>query len=314
MADPQQLTSSSDVRFFGIGAMKAASSWIAQCLIEHPAICFPNVDGREVKELHYFDTRLDRGAPELASFFTHCPPGAVCGEYTPRYLYDTRVPERLAHAAPHAKLIVCLRDPLARALSQYRFNRGIEGATFEEALERIPELIDRGRYHEQLTRYLARFPREQLLITWHEDISTDPVAFMQEIYRFLGIDPTFEPPSAVSSVNETQPLTFRSERLERARQTLRTRLRSLPGRASLIALGRRLGLHRLERSILAANLTEDREGQGVEISAAARHRVLSELYEDMRALEDLTRRDLSAWYSTYLQESSSSSSPAASGS
>jgi len=93
------------------------------------------------------------------------------------------VPERVRALVPDARLVVLLRDPVARALSHYHHEvaLGMEPLTFKAALEAEPERLDgeerrlvqfpgyvsvahqhhsylaRGRYHEQLERWRARF-------------------------------------------------------------------------------------------------------------------------------------------------------------
>ena len=46
----------------------------------------------------------------------------------------------------------------------------------------------RGRYLEQLARYLDRFPRENLLVLRAEDLFEDPAGLMGRLADFLGID------------------------------------------------------------------------------------------------------------------------------
>ena len=46
-----------------------------------------------------------------------------CGEVTPYYLFHPEVPQRIKSQLPDVKLIVLLRDPVERALSQYFHSR-----------------------------------------------------------------------------------------------------------------------------------------------------------------------------------------------
>jgi hypothetical protein len=93
------------------------------------------------------------------------------------------------------RLIAILRDPVDRAYAHYQWERATRDETrsFEDALEweqevLAPELerwfadpqyvsqlplfgrsyVVRGRYAEQLERWLALFPREQLLVLTSE--------------------------------------------------------------------------------------------------------------------------------------------------
>src|SRR5690606_9595554 len=121
------------------------------------------------------------------------------------YLYSERAPERIAAHVPGARLLVVLRDPVERAYSSYLYQvaRGLETApTFAAALaeerrrgaEGWPPVWHyraMGCYAEQLERYLARFPPEQLMVRFHEDLVRGPRAFMREVYAFVGVDPAF---------------------------------------------------------------------------------------------------------------------------
>ena len=49
-----------------------------------------------------------------------------------------------------------------------------------------------GRYAEQLDRYLARFPRDQIRIYIYREHRKDPHGLLRDLYTFLDVDPTFE--------------------------------------------------------------------------------------------------------------------------
>jgi hypothetical protein len=121
------------------------------------------------------------------------------------------VPERIFRAVPGAKLIALLRDPVARAYSQYQHNvrRGKETLSFRDALKREDEILPaehsrvqsdptyrseahhrfsyklRGCYAEQIERYQRFFPKEQLLIVKSEDLFERPQHTLDEVLEFL---------------------------------------------------------------------------------------------------------------------------------
>jgi hypothetical protein len=107
--------------------------------------------------------------------------------------------------------VALLRDPVARALSHYHHEvaLGREPLSFEEAIEREPERLEgelerlgdtryfsrpwwdytylaRGRYAEQLERWLALFPREQLLVLSSERLRADPASSYARVLEHLG--------------------------------------------------------------------------------------------------------------------------------
>ncbi|MFW6174034.1 MAG: sulfotransferase family protein [Elusimicrobiota bacterium] len=207
------------IDFIGIGAQKAATTWIFSCLKEHPEICPPKVGEEEVKELQYFyqkrpDASNDQdrakkskyerhGIKKYKEYFSHCSSGSVKGEFTPDYLFYPEVPELLKKHFPETKLIVCLRDPIQRAYSQYlhEINRTGQSITFEQAIEKESEFIERGMYYQQLKRYYNLFPEENILVLIYENIQDDPQQFIKNIYKFLEIDSNFIPDSVNTRVS-----------------------------------------------------------------------------------------------------------------
>ena len=95
--------------FIGIGASKAASSWIFSCLKEHPEICVSSK-----KEINFFNKpyNYNKGIEHYKSFFKHCPKKSIKGEFTPNYINSTQVPQLIHKHFPNVKIIACLRNPI----------------------------------------------------------------------------------------------------------------------------------------------------------------------------------------------------------
>ena len=143
--------------------------------------------------------------------------GSMVGEASPYYLYHPEVPARLYGLVPEAKLIVILRNPADRAVSQYFHEKrlGHENLSIAEALEAEDERIDhvshlptdaqyktlahishsykrRGLYMEQLKRYVDLVPRENILVLLSEDLFAEPAAVLTEAFGFLGVDADYQ--------------------------------------------------------------------------------------------------------------------------
>jgi hypothetical protein len=203
--------------FLVIGAQRSGTTSLNDYLAEHPAVL-----SAAVKEVQYFHRYYEKGDRWYRSRFPLAVRAAVVrrrtgvipavGEASPDYLFDPRVPARVHAFDPRMKLIVVLRDPVDRAYSQWRMvtRHGHESLLFEDALDReeaelegelerlletdgyrdVPfrtSYVARGRYAEQLERWLALFPREQLLVLLTDELSTDPEGAMSRVARFLGI-------------------------------------------------------------------------------------------------------------------------------
>jgi Sulfotransferase domain len=104
------------VDFVGVGAQRSGTSWLYACLYEHPGICAP------IKELHFFsrERNYERGLDWYLGHFDRCPPGAVRGEFSTSYLYAPEAAGRIRAAFPEVRIMMSLRNPVARAYSQYR--------------------------------------------------------------------------------------------------------------------------------------------------------------------------------------------------
>lgn len=186
-----------------IGAQRAGTTSLYKYLCDHP-----HVGAAYRKEVHYFDRFYDKGWAWYLAHFPQRGQYPVVGEASPFYLFHPEVPHRLRVALPAAKLIVLLRNPIDRALSQYHQKRRKqnEDLGLEEALAREEErladdddpvsaawrhhsYLRRGYYAEQLERWFAVFPRDRFLILRSEEFFADPVAGLHQAQAFLGLEP-----------------------------------------------------------------------------------------------------------------------------
>ncbi|MGH2726181.1 MAG: sulfotransferase family protein [Actinomycetota bacterium] len=265
--------------FVIIGAMRAGSTSLARYVGAHPGVSMPSR-----KELHFFDWQWDKGLDWYRAQFRGAAPGAIAGEATPIYMVYHEAMERLAATIPGARLLVVLRDPVARAYSHYWYNRmlGFEALGFREALEaeasrpsgstdrRTFDYVERGRYLVQLERVCALFPRESLHVVILEDLVGAPAPTYTEVCRFLGIDASFLPPNIGEPMNSHA--VYRSKvvaKLARAMpEPLRSAARRMNRREARYEpmdpeLRRELVLRfRYENEALAAWLGKDLSGWG----------------------------------------------------
>jgi hypothetical protein len=157
--------------------------------------------GLHHKEVHFFDllgdveTLAPADVERYKQYFARPPEGAVAGEWTPRYMFDGWPVPLIAQAAPAARILVLLRDPVDRYASGYaRENRLArqrgEGAISEEMVE---EQRARGFYAAQVERVLATFPREQVLVLQYERCRADYELELERTYGFLGLDTSHRP-------------------------------------------------------------------------------------------------------------------------
>jgi Sulfotransferase domain len=170
--------------FLYVGTSKAGSTWLFNILSLHPEVYLPSNKG-----LYYFDSHFDMGRDGYLAHFRGAGDAHAVGEISHSYLSSPEAPERIAALNPDMHLLVCLREPVDRAFSDYLDlqKNGLFNGSFEEALERYPSLIERGRYATHLERYLQFFPREQLHIGLFDELKADPQSYADSVFDFLGI-------------------------------------------------------------------------------------------------------------------------------
>lgn len=192
--------------FILIGAQKSGTTFLDRLLREHPDVFMP----RHLKEAHYFDNFFDRGDEWYASLFKDAD-GKICGESTPNYIAHPDAPKRMYELLPDARLIVVLRNPIERTISNYRkaVTRFGFDTTFRKFAEENESIITLSRYHEQLVRYLKYFSRDQIHIVVFEDLISCPVTEMSEVYRFIGVDHKYRPTSGNTAANQTRNPRFK---------------------------------------------------------------------------------------------------------
>ncbi len=169
--------------FVGIGVQKGGTSWWYELIAEHPDVTSHQAIHKERQYLSRFGAETF-GAAEIWTYHGWFPrrAGTVTGEWTPDYLGYPWVAALLARAAPDAKLLVILRDPVERFRSALSF-RLSQGASYTEAT--VADAVRRGYYARSLQRYLDFFPAEQLLVLQYERCAIDPAGQLDVTYRFL---------------------------------------------------------------------------------------------------------------------------------
>jgi hypothetical protein len=171
--------------FVGIGVQKAGTSWWYELIADHPGVwARPDLH----KERQYFSHLADRpfGPAEVATYAAWFPrrPGTLTGEWTPDYFGFAWVAPLLAEAAPQAKLLVLLRDPVERFRSglSYRLSQGAEPTDAT-----VADAVRQGFYARCLRRYLDHFAEDRILVLQYESCAADPLPQLQATYRFLGL-------------------------------------------------------------------------------------------------------------------------------
>lgn len=206
------------VDFLCVGCQKGGTTTLRAYLNAHPQIDMPS------NEVHFFDDELqDWGNPDYTLYHhyfkslntfenTHEDLHGLDysdlqrGEVTPYYIYWAPCADRIYRYNSQIKIIIVLRNPMARAYSQWQMeiSKRREHISFSECIRierqrlqeyppfyqhRVYSYIDRGRYYTQIKRFLEFFDIRQILAIKSEDFFFSPLSTIAKISDFLAVSP-----------------------------------------------------------------------------------------------------------------------------
>jgi len=194
--------------FVYIGTARAGSTWLFEALRQHPEIYVP-----PAKDIYFFDRYYTKGLAWYEGFFKDIGDARIAGELSHDYYYSEAAADRIKADVPEVKLICCLREPVDKLLSGYAYNQtmNVDASVSLEDYARDPKIQKEFHYYEHLRTYFERFPAEQMLVVFYEDLKNDPVKYIQSIYDFLGVDIHVVPEAANATINAAR--TARSQGL-----------------------------------------------------------------------------------------------------
>jgi hypothetical protein len=218
--------------FFIVGAPRCGTTFLTSVLIRHPAVfmcpikephffAFPDItiedfrpalrkrieqfdlihylkqNNRKAVHRHYVTNR-----DHYLQLFDKALPGQLCGEASPSYLWAEGAAHRIRKENPQAKIIILLRNPVDRAISQYVTERRM-GMTHRSLLDDIrydlsfpirkwgasPLYVELGLYSCQVKRYLELFSHERVFIGIFDEMQAQPQEFLQKVADFLQLPP-----------------------------------------------------------------------------------------------------------------------------
>lgn len=284
--------------FMIVGGARCGTTTLYSWLRSHSAIFMP-----EWKEPSYFlADPVDYGvrdANEYYGLFTAAGERLV-GEASAGYLADPNAPERIRDELGDVRIIILLRDPVARAFSLWRWmvGRGLEPIrTFETALaaeparERDPGSMARyrqsiydylylrsGFYSRQLEAYQETF--SDVLVLLSDDLEERPLGAFADVCAFLGLPPM---PITPGPSNESGMPWSVAAQLSARRGLHWLWDRTPPGAAVA------------ERALWKAMELNQRIGPSTRIAPSTAERLREAYAPDIERTAQLTGLDLSAW-------------------
>jgi hypothetical protein len=223
--------------FFIVGHPKSGTTALYEMLRRHPRIFMP-----DLKEPRYFASDLpSRYNPprpgmvaetydDYLALFDAATADQIAGEASPVYIWSRTAAQNIARVRPDARIVAILREPAsylrslhfelieARIEKEPDLRRAIElepqrigpKPDAEEDWPEVLQYTDHVRYVEQLRRFDALFPPEQMLVIIYDDFRADNAATVRRVLQFIGVDE--DSPIEVTEANPTVRL--RSVRMD----------------------------------------------------------------------------------------------------
>jgi len=268
--------------FVAVGPQRTGTTWLHEVMKPHLGL------PRGIKETDFFLKNYAKGMDWYRDFFRGYPTELLLGEIDPNYFGEDVARERIAKDIPRAKIVVTLRDPVARAYSSYRVMRrdAWTRVSFEETIAQNRIIRESSRYAHHLMNWQCGFGKDRVLVCLYDDLEASPQKFLDTICDFIGAARIKVEGSAIASERvNTVTHAPRSRKLAQNARNARDWMR----------------LHRWHRTVdllERAGIWQACFGGGEEFGAldpevAARLR--ANLMPEVEALEKLIGRDLSEW-------------------
>ncbi|HEX6688725.1 MAG TPA: sulfotransferase [Solirubrobacterales bacterium] len=186
--------------FVGVGAQRCGTTRWFRLIASHPEVASSPAD----KELHFFDRFYGGGFAEadVAAYHAYFPrpAGAKAGEWTPLYGSSAWIPKLLSRAAPDARLLVLLRDPIERFVSALQHNARLSHEQGMPLNRLAPvEAFRRGFYHAEIEALSPHFDRSRILVLQYERCAREPLEQLRRTFEFIGLADTRFAPSELDA-------------------------------------------------------------------------------------------------------------------
>ena len=188
--------------FIIFGTRKAGTTSLYHYLSQHPEIYMSTLKGSRFFLYDPAEPKKGKNIPvKTLEAFSELFDGAIkkkakaVGEASPTYINSSMAADRIRATLPNVKLIASLRHPVDRTYSHYqmemRYRRGDDRVPL--SANNIPQWADVGLYSKHLKHYFEIFDPSQIKIIILEEWQTDPLAMLRDVYRFLEVDENFIP-------------------------------------------------------------------------------------------------------------------------
>lgn len=220
------------------------------------------------------------------NLFKDASQDSVIGEISTTYYRHPEAAKQIRQTLPKVKIIAILRDPANRAFSDYQmhFRKGNETRDFSAIISSENRFIKPGFYYSELIPYFEVFPREQIKILLFTDLVKTPTSFIEDVFKFIEVDPTFRPDTSKKSRSGGLPKNKTLNNLLTKPNLFRKIIASLLGIFIPPYIRQNIRSSLVKQNIQQTKLSPDVRQQLIEIYR-----------DDILKLQELIERDLSNW-------------------
>ncbi|KAL3875876.1 hypothetical protein ACJMK2_033785 [Sinanodonta woodiana] len=180
-----------------IGVKKGGTRALLEYLRLHPKI---RATGPEP---HFFDKHYKKGLEWYRQQMPLTKSDQLTVEKTPSYFVTKGIPEKVYIMSKRTKLIVVVRDPVTRAISDFAqlVSRRPDVKPFEQLalVDNRTKMVDTswtilkiGIYVKHLVNWLEYFPLRQIHFVSGENLIKDPAHELKLVQEFLGLEPLID--------------------------------------------------------------------------------------------------------------------------
>ena len=201
------MTSMSHLPTFIIGgAPRSGTTYLTEALDRHPQVTMARPFVPEPKVFMGERQPLQVYRERYRALFAGTAQTPARGEKTSYYLECAQACALIHRVVPDVRLLFIVREPVARAYSNYLKTKkgGLETLSFAQAIAlegRRPsplppekfyarpfDYLTRGDYYSFARHYFSTFGSDQIKFVIYEDIALRPQKFWKEIQAFLGLN------------------------------------------------------------------------------------------------------------------------------
>lgn len=199
------------MNFFIIGGQRCGTTLLYELLSQHPEIAMAEPVRPEPK---YFIENSKFDEVEYKKLFNY-EGKKIFGEKSTSYIESVSSLTKINAAFPDSKILILLREPTNRAISNYYFSvkNNLETRDVEEALMNsydLPyttsvnpfEYINRSRYIKFIDQVLSIFNIDRVKILIFEELISDE-KIIRDVYSFLEVKSNFSPDFPKQKVNKS---------------------------------------------------------------------------------------------------------------